>query len=298
MNDKPEKIILSLGAGVQSTTLLLLSANGALPKPDYALFSDTGGEPQFVYDHLDKLNEQVAKPAGIELVIVSAGNLTERALDHTKGGPDIPVHLVDETTGKRGMLMRACTVDYKVNPIKRKTRQLLGAKTSKSGSILQPPAGVWAEQWIGISTDEFHRAKDADVKYVKNKFPLLDLNWSREDCVRYLKQEGWGTTPKSACFFCPFHSNKEWRFIRDNHPDTWQQAVEFDEALRAEPYKRLRNTPYLHTSLTPLKDANIDKVSAKEWKERQSDILDELEISCSPFACVADEQDVEWIETK
>ena len=45
---------LSLGAGVQSTTMALMAAHGALtPMPDCAIFADTGWEPEAVYDHLD-----------------------------------------------------------------------------------------------------------------------------------------------------------------------------------------------------------------------------------------------------
>ncbi len=36
---------LSLGAGVQSTTLALLAVEGVLPMPDVAIFADTGWEP-------------------------------------------------------------------------------------------------------------------------------------------------------------------------------------------------------------------------------------------------------------
>lgn len=45
---------LSLGTGVQSTTMALMAARGALtPMPDCAIFADTGWEPEAVYDHLD-----------------------------------------------------------------------------------------------------------------------------------------------------------------------------------------------------------------------------------------------------
>ena len=44
---------LSLGAGVQSTTLALMASHGEIgPMPDCAIFADTGWEPQAVYDHL------------------------------------------------------------------------------------------------------------------------------------------------------------------------------------------------------------------------------------------------------
>ena len=39
--------VLSLGAGVQSTTLALMAAHGEIgPMPDAAIFADTGWEPQ------------------------------------------------------------------------------------------------------------------------------------------------------------------------------------------------------------------------------------------------------------
>ena len=45
--------IISLGAGVQSTTMALMAAHGEIePMPDCAIFADTGDEPQAVYDHL------------------------------------------------------------------------------------------------------------------------------------------------------------------------------------------------------------------------------------------------------
>ena len=43
------KSALSLGAGVQSSTLALMMEKGLAPKPDYAIFSDTQGEPKASY---------------------------------------------------------------------------------------------------------------------------------------------------------------------------------------------------------------------------------------------------------
>jgi len=41
---------LSLGAGIQSSTVLLLACEGVIPRFDVALFADTGWEPRAVYD--------------------------------------------------------------------------------------------------------------------------------------------------------------------------------------------------------------------------------------------------------
>lgn len=73
--------VLSLGAGVQSTSLLLLAAEGRLPALDAAIFADTGWEPRAVYEHLDRIEREVAAPAGIPILRVSSGNIRDDALD-------------------------------------------------------------------------------------------------------------------------------------------------------------------------------------------------------------------------
>ena len=49
---KDERVrVLSLGAGVQSSTLAFLYQNGVLkPAPHFAIFADTQTEPKAVYD--------------------------------------------------------------------------------------------------------------------------------------------------------------------------------------------------------------------------------------------------------
>lgn len=295
--------VLSLGAGVQSTALLLLAAKGVIPKFDAAIFADTGWEPQYVYDHLDRIEREIAAPAGIPILRVSSGNIRSDALDPTHRFASMPLY-VKNLDGGDGMTRRQCTAEYKIKPIKRAVRDLLGYPHPTP-----VPRGVFAQQSIGISRDEFHRAKDSDVKYVKHVFPLLDLpgsadgreGWTREDCLRYLRVEGWGETPKSACTGCPFHGNRQWRDLRDNHPEEWADAVEFDAAIRGGSARAnatgspLLGEAYLHRSRLPLSIAPIDRVTRAERAEAQTDIfnmiadaaLDEEgeEGGCSPFSC-------------
>ena len=54
--------ILSLGAGVQSTTLALMIEKGEIPMVDCAIFSDVGAEPKLVYKHLEWLEKQLSYP--------------------------------------------------------------------------------------------------------------------------------------------------------------------------------------------------------------------------------------------
>lgn len=69
--------IISLGAGVQSSTMALMAAAGEItPMPVAAIFSDTQAEPKNVYTWLDWLEKQLPFP----VVRVSAGNLRDDIL--------------------------------------------------------------------------------------------------------------------------------------------------------------------------------------------------------------------------
>lgn len=280
--------LLSLGAGVQSTTLALMAADGTLPGLDAAIFADTGWEPRRVYDHLAKLRTVLAD-AGIPLHIVSNGNLRADSLDPQHRYASVP-YFVRNPDGTDGMGRRQCTSEYKLAPINRKVRELLGAAPPDFRRV---PKGQVAEQWIGFSTDEIHRVSDKDgVSYITKRYPLLDLGMSRKDCERWLKARGWGETAKSACVGCPYHGNAQWRDLRDNHPEEWADAVAFDEAIRKGGARGLplNGTAYLHRSRLPLAIAPINRVTRNEWADRSPDIFDALaELGdpdgCSPYGC-------------
>ena len=294
MNETPTLRVLSLGAGVQSTTISLLIAEDRLPRIDAAIFADTQSEPADVYRHLDRLEREVLAPAGIPVHHVTEGCLTDDALDPEHRFASMPLYVKNQDGGD-GMMRRQCTAEYKLKPIKKQVRALLGYPHPTP-----VPGGVFAEMLIGFSLDEVGRVRDSDVRYMRNAFPLLDLDWRRSDCERYLAAHGFADTPKSACWACPFHGNRQWRELRDNHPGDWAKAVEFDQAIRAggaratAEGKPLLGEAYLHRSRLPLDRAPIDKVTWAEWKTRQGDLFDavaeaEMESGdpdgCSPWAC-------------
>ncbi|MGW2113729.1 hypothetical protein [Streptomyces zhihengii] len=328
----PSLRVLSLGAGVQSTTLALLAQQGVIPKPDVAIYADTGWEPADVYTHLDRLDRQVLAPAGIELLRVATGNIRADALDPDHRFVSMPTFTVgpcqtciprghlghvyelplDDYEGdgpatftgtcprckgtgvQHGIGRRQCTNEYKLRCIKEGVRRILGYPHPTS-----VPRGVYAEQQVGISRDEFERAKDTGLLYLRSTFPLLYLDgaadgregWIRADCRRYLTAHGWGATPRSACIGCPFRSNREWRTMRDTRPDEWADAVDFDRRLRlVEREDGIRE--YLHSARVPLDEAPINRVSHVEWKRRQTTVFDQIADAeaessggCGPWSC-------------
>ena len=248
-------LILSLGAGVQSTTLALMAANGELPMPDCAIFSDTGWEPRAVYEHLERLENALPFP----VYRVHAGNLRDdiEARNSVRSGrfAAVPWFTLDDT-GKIGMGRRQCTAHYKIEPLARKVRHLLGH--NGKGRV-----HGFADIMVGISTDEASRMKPARVRYMRNIWPLIDLGMSRAACQRWLQAAGW-QAPKSSCVGCPFHSNAQWRDLKDNAPDEWAEAVRLDVLIRnGGSHQAKGRQQFMHRSCKPL-----DEVDLSTWEER------------------------------
>jgi 3'-phosphoadenosine 5'-phosphosulfate sulfotransferase (PAPS reductase)/FAD synthetase len=183
-----------MGFGVQSWTLCAMSALGELPKVDVAIHSDTGHERSATYAFAAEWTPWLEQ-RGVQVATVR---------NEARGGTDvvigdnktpIPAHTVNE--GKEGRIRRQCTSDWKIQPI----RRYLQAHRN----------GQQVELWLGITTDEFHRAKDADVAYITHTFPLLDLGMSRGDCLTWLEAHDLPTPGKSSCSFCPFLNKRAWQ---------------------------------------------------------------------------------------
>lgn len=290
----PDIKVLSLGAGVQSTTIILMAAEGSLPRLDAAIFADTGWEPLTVYRHLDRLAEVLAD-AGIPLYRVARGDLRADALDPEHRFASVP-YFVRKADGTVGMGRRQCTHEYKLRPVRRKVRELLGAPAPHFRRVR---GRVVAEQWIGFDANEVGRINDSgQPRYLSNRYPLMDLGMSRKDCIRWLTVRGWQGVAKSACVGCPFHGNVQWRQMRDTDSVAWADAVAFDRAIRNGGSNPLPAgaQAFLHRSCVPLDQAPIDRVSAREWAERQTDLLDVLADieaglefgeagGCSPHGC-------------
>jgi hypothetical protein len=246
---QPKLTVLSLGAGVQSTTLALMAARGEIPAPDCAIFADTGWEPKAVYDHLDRLEAALPFP----LYRVSAGNIRDSivARRNTTGGrfASVPWFTLDPT-GKKGMGRRQCTSEFKLKPIRQKLRELVGAVPRQRLPIDS------VKVLIGISTDEVSRMKPSRDRWIKNVWPLIDAGMSRQDCVRWMEERQW-KAPKSACIGCPFHSNAMWRELRDLHPAEWVDAVEVDRQLRQGNARGMKAEEYMHAARVPLDEVDL-----------------------------------------
>jgi len=253
--------VLSLGAGVQSSTLLRLSIRGELPRLDAAIFSDTQYEPAAVYAHLARLETEAAA-VGIPLYRVTRGSIRHDALTAQRAGcrtggrnfGSMPYFVDHKDGSERGQIRRQCTKEYKLRPIRAKLRALVGlAPGERVGDKVR------VEQWLGFSADELHRVRQSRDYWITLRYPLIfDLTpaWRRQDCVAWLARNYPDPVPRSACIACPFRSNAEWRAMRECDPTSWAEAVTFDRAVRK--LRGMRGDVYVHSSLRPLDEAPID----------------------------------------
>lgn len=242
--------IISLGAGVQSSTMALMAKHGEItPMPDCAIFADTQAEPKAVYEWLDWLEKQLPFP----VYRVTAGNLKEHvAAERPKGKflkVDIPA-FVKAPDGSTALINRSCTRDFKIDPIRRRVRQLLGIAGKRS------PKEPVVSQWIGISTDEASRMKPSRESWQEMRWPLIEAGFSRWDCLRWMERKGYPKPSKSSCIFCPFHADSEWRALT---PTEFSEAVEVDKRLRSRPPEayRTKGVLYLHRSCKPLSEVDF-----------------------------------------
>ncbi len=232
----------------------MAAAGEITPMPQCAIFADTQSEPKAVYEWLNWLERELPFPVHR----VTAGNLGTDQLRVRRSNKSGRLYLrhsipafVQRPDGRKGLLGRKCTSDYKIVPLQRKVKEIVGIRRSVRD--------VRAIMWIGISRDECHRMKPSRVPYIENIWPLIDLRMTRTDCLRWMAARGYPIPPRSACSFCPFHSDDEWRNLKENHPEDFEAAVNFERALiaAAATQEALKGVPYLHASLVPLDQVDL-----------------------------------------
>jgi hypothetical protein len=251
--------ILNLGAGVQSTTLALMAKAGEIEMFDCAIFADTQAEPKSVYRHLDWLIREIPFP----VLVRSRGNLFNDLVNGNNGKrASIPAFTGEEGKTNTGVLRRLCTGDYKVKVIEKTIRhEILGLAR---GQRVQARKSI--VQIFGLSADEPSRVARLKAKEPLTpwaySFPLYDMELTRADCVKWLENYG---VPhevfRSACTFCPYRSNAEWKRLKETDPESFAQAVEADRAIRDKRSRcnqGMRDLMWLHRSCKPLEDIDFD----------------------------------------
>jgi hypothetical protein len=277
--------IASWGAGTQSTWMITESALGKTERLDAIIFSNTQFERRLTYEIVEFYTKYF-EDHGIPVYVPTAGSVEhEGANKHihipffTKKLPRakkaIPLAdpdddgdycaaddvILPEDLVNGGPIMRECTRHFKIRPIRRKTREILGFPPSKPPA---PPAGA-VEQWLGISWDESERISKSPLQYITHRYPLVERRITREDCIEGLRALRLPIPIKSACIVCPYRQPSEWLEMRTTSPDEFARAVAFDEKHRHDKIGGLNAEElYVYKYAAPLAKADFEKDALRE----------------------------------
>lgn len=245
--------VLSFGSGVQTVTLAAMSAIGEIERPDLVVFSDTQWEGAGTYGYYDSFTAWLLD-AGLKVVRTTGGSIRADALNPTKRFASMPLWtetgFLTHRGKEKGALRRQCTREYKIDPVNRVIRKEAGLKARQHWK------GDPVELWLGISLDEVERMTESPDAWIRLRYPLIERRMRRGDCIEWLNRHSIAVPPKSACIGCPFHDNATWMDMKANRPAEFEDACQFDEAIRRSRVS-FRNPVYLHPSLKPLREADL-----------------------------------------
>lgn len=252
----------SFGGGVQSTAALVLAAQGKLPATDDShrwdvfVFANVGprAEHPATLAYVENYAKPFAADNGIELVEVqkrlrdgTPDDLIER-IERSERSLPLPIRMSNGAPGNR-----TCTADFKIKVIEKELK--------RRGAARDCPAVVG----IGISMDEIQRARhwgkvDPRTPTQRLEYPLLRLNIRRRDALQIISEAGLPQPPRSACWFCPFHSLDEWRRLKRDEPALFDEAVALERLLNERRDRLGRDHVWLTRFAKPLDEVVADQL--------------------------------------
>jgi len=250
------KEIVSYGGGTQSTAMIIMALEGEynLPRPDFGVYADTGGEPEFINEYVRYFIDYVKQKYDFDIFVTqNKQGLVHKLTVEKPRIPgsgnhytsSVPPYYTKSEDGKVGMLMRQCTSDFKTAPI----AKLINSKLAR---------GEKYRMWIGISFDERSRIKISPNKRRTNYYPLVENFLRRIDGINYVKKMGLQPPQRSSCYFCPFHSNRYWQWLKDKHPTEFAKAVDFEKKVQARQNDYNRDKIFLHRECKPLDQVQFE----------------------------------------
>ena len=265
--------IISLGVGVQTAGLYYMSSMGFIERCDYAIFADTGGEKTRTIEYYNLLLDWMKKNNGIPLYKASYKNLEKDLLNQSNlsGNRFASIPAFTMNDGKKGMLRRQCTNEYKIAQVNKKIREILELK----GRSRLPKIEIYQ----GITVDEATRMHIPEEKWKINVYPFCGYKtypdgkceridskvMSRNDVINWLNENNFPIPEKSSCVFCPFQSDQNWIRLKNTVPEDFERACEVDRQIRDSSMKGIKSKIFLHDTLKPLSDVNFNENQGTIW---------------------------------
>ena len=242
-------LCFNYGGGRQTVAMCVMIAKGVLQRPDVIVMADTGRENPMTWEYLDTYVKPMMAKLDLEIEIASHNLATVGDIYALNGDMILPAFTSD------GKLGGFCSNEWKKRVVDRWLK-----KKDMTGGI----------RWLGLAYDEKRRWQrqhnKQDGKW-KTVCPLVDLLLNTDACLQIIENAGIPQPQHSSCYMCPHKWNDQWKYIRDNHPEQFAEAVRIDEEIREHNHNN-RNEKggllFLHHSRVPLKEADLDAPDRKQ----------------------------------
>lgn len=207
--------VLAFGGGTNSTAVLVGWHERGLQPIDAILFADTGNEKPHTYKHIAALAPWLKSVGMPPITVVKKGGRAET---------------LEENCLRMNMLpslaygFNGCSHKYKIEP-----QEKFLNNWPPSRDLFK--AGGKVTKLIGYDFAEERRwakAKLEDEKYVY-RFPLVEWEWSRAECVAAIARAGIALPGKSACFFCPASTKPEIDDLKKSYPLLFHRALALED---------------------------------------------------------------------
>ena len=210
---------VSFGAGLNSAALAVGIVEHAMPV-NGLIFSDTGGERPDVYESLDRVSAYL-QAHGYPAIEITRWTRVR--------APYAGQHIDLETDCLRKQNlpslaygMKGCSVKFKAQPLDK-------AVKAHADAAAELAAGRKVERLIGYSADELKRVmRSRPSNEWKFRYPLYEWGWGRDECEEAVARAGLGPVAKSACFFCPAHTEPEIVQLGKVYPKLLQRALDIE----------------------------------------------------------------------
>lgn len=214
--------IVSYGGGTNSTAMLIgLYERGE--RPDYITFADTGSEQEYTYRHMGAVNDWCQK-VGFPMITVVKPTQPQMVADGSLFNECVRLGRLPSKAYGNG----SCSLKWKVEPQNRWNRKLADALGIPLDSITR---------LIGYDADEPQRYERAMAlahkQTTKQRFPLIEWDWGRDECVEAIERAGLQQPGKSSCVMCPSMKKHEILTLRKDYPATFDAVIEMERRAMA-----------------------------------------------------------------
>jgi len=204
--------IASYGGGTNSTAMLIECAKRG-EKIDLILFADTGGEKPHTYEYVKKFDAWLRCHNMPRIITVKKVKRNGDVLSLEQDC--IEKHMLPSIAYG----YKTCSQKYKIQPQDKYVNNWEPAKAEWK-------AGRKITKLIGYDADESHRMlTDYTDKKYDFRYPLVDWDMGRDECLNVIEKAGLCPPGKSACFFCPSSKPSEIRQLAHTHPELIERAL-------------------------------------------------------------------------